>query len=151
MTGTGASLRPPILPNGSAVLTFSTAVTSIAAYTDTPLVVTLPVAGTYEVDADVRAVISAPGGTTNGFIVARLQNDSTGAAIPNTETLIEQCINCDYGGNSTAPISARVTVTGPTVIRLQSRRGGTAFAAGVSTAIQSDANGYSRMRWARVA
>ncbi|MEV8439422.1 hypothetical protein AB0425_18770 [Actinosynnema sp. NPDC051121] len=122
-------------------------------WTATPLVVTLPWAGTYELDADVRGRISgAP--SFNSYITARLWNDTAAAAVPQSERLVNQIIDLNAGdatagSNMTAPISELVHVEGPTVIRLQARRIDATGTASISQ-IYSDDTGYTSLRYTRV-
>ncbi|NUT52439.1 MAG: hypothetical protein HOV94_34895 [Saccharothrix sp.] len=124
------------------------------AWVNTPLVVTLPVAGTYELDADVRGRLSGTP-SFNSFITARLWNDTAGVVVPQSERLIHQIIDANVGdatagGNVTAPISELIQVTGPTVIRLQARRVDATGTASIAQ-IYSDGNGYTSLRFDRVA
>ncbi len=123
------------------------------AWTDTPLEVTLPRRGTYELNADVRGRLigTAP---VNSYIVARLWNVTAGAAVPESERLIYQVINLNRGGgeaagNATAPIHELITVTGPTRIRLQALDNNAAGRASVAQ-IYSDNVGYTALRYLRL-
>jgi hypothetical protein len=119
-------------------------------WSNTPLVVHLPDAGTYELDANVRGRLSG-NPVINTFITARLWNITTGAALPRSERLVYQVIDGNatgaaVGGNATVPISELVTVGGPTDIQVQARdvnAGGTALIA----QIYSDSNGYTSLRF----
>jgi hypothetical protein len=121
-------------------------------WTDTPLVINLPYAGTYAIDANVRGRLSG-NPVLNTFITARLWDATSGAALPLSERLVYQIIdtnpsNTTAGGNATAPISELITVTGPTTIRLQALD---TNAAGIATIAQiySDGNGYTSLRFVR--
>jgi hypothetical protein len=122
-------------------------------WANSTLQVTLPTAGTYALDLDVRGRLS---GTppVNAFIVARLFNVTAAAVLPNSERLITQIIDgnpgaAPYGVNTTAPISERIRVGGPTTIRLQATR---VNAAGATSAadILSDPNGHTSFRFERL-
>ncbi|RAG85026.1 hypothetical protein DN069_13785 [Streptacidiphilus pinicola] len=122
-------------------------------WTDTPLEVTLPRAGTYELDADVRGRLigNAP---FNSYIVARLWDATSGAEVPQSERLVYQIIdnrtdNALDGGNATAPISELIKVTGPTTIRLQAEAVNSYGAASTSQ-IYSDSVGYTALSYDRV-
>ncbi|MEV7386503.1 hypothetical protein [Streptomyces sp. NPDC091215] len=122
-------------------------------WTDTPLEVTLPKAGTYTLDADVRGRLQ---GTppVNTFITARLWNVNSGAEVPQSERLVYQIINLNPGqaaaaGNQTAPISELIRVSGPTTIRLQAQRTDAVGAASIAQ-IFSDNSGYTSLRFERV-
>jgi hypothetical protein len=100
--------------------------TASRTWTDTALEVILPRAGTYDLDVDVRGVIN---GYTpvDTWISARLLNVTSGTVLPNSERLVTQVAQGNttgvlVGTNGTAPISERITVNGPTLIRLQGMR-----------------------------
>jgi hypothetical protein len=125
-------------------------------WTDTPLVVHLPHAGTYAIDADVRGRLATQAGS-NAFIVARLNNLTTSVPVPNSERLVYQIINLNpaggaaMGGNQTVPISQVVTVVRPSDIELQ----GVLVVSPGSTApisqFWSDTNGYTTLRSLKLA
>lgn len=122
-------------------------------WTNTPLEVTLPRAGTYELDADVRGRLSGQP-QVNTFITARLWNGTSGSAVPESERLVNQVIdlnagNVETGSNHTAPISELIRVSGPTKIRLQAQRIDAVGAASVAQ-IYSDGYGYTSLRYERV-
>lgn len=123
------------------------------AWTSTPLEVTLPGPGTYELNADVRGRLSGVP-PINTYITARLWNVTSGAAVPESERLVNQIIdvnagNKETGGNQTAPISELVRVKKSTKIRLQARRIDATGAATISQ-IYSDASGYTSLRYERI-
>jgi hypothetical protein len=123
-------------------------------WTDVPLQVVLPKAGTYELDADVRGRL-AGSPAVNTYITARLWNVTAGAEVPQSERLVYQVIDLNAGtaqagGNATAPISELVTVTGPTTIALQAIRNDAAGSASIAQ-IYSDGSGYTSLRFDRVA
>ncbi|MFJ9447837.1 hypothetical protein ACIRRH_39305 [Kitasatospora sp. NPDC101235] len=135
-----AHLNTPVnLPNG--------------VWTDAPLEVTLPRAGTYELDADVRGRLAgAP--SINTFITARLWDVTSGTAVAESERLVNQIIDLNpgaaqAGGNATAPISELIQVNGPTTIRLQGIRNDAVGAASIAQ-IYSDASGRTSLRYERV-
>jgi hypothetical protein len=125
-------------------------------WTDTPLVVHLPHAGTYAIDADVRGRLAIPAGS-NAFIVARLNNLTTSTPIAQTERLVYQVVDLNpaggpaMGGNETAPISHVVTVVRPTDIEVQGLlrigAGGTVLV----SQLYSDPNGYTTLRYLQLA
>ncbi|MFH8387356.1 hypothetical protein ACH4E7_41710 [Kitasatospora sp. NPDC018058] len=135
-----AHLNTPVnLPNG--------------VWTDTPLEVTLPRAGTYELDADVRGRLAGVP-PVNAFITARLWDVTSGTAVAESERLVNQIIDLNAGaaqagGNATAPISERVQVNRPTTIRLQGIRNNAVGAATIAQ-IYSDASGRMSLRYERV-
>ncbi|MFJ9564531.1 hypothetical protein ACIRQQ_31405 [Streptomyces fuscichromogenes] len=122
-------------------------------WTDTPLEVTLPRAGTYALDADVRGRLAGTP-ALNTYISARLWNVNSGAEVPQSERLVYQIIDLNAGsatagGNQTAPISELIRVGGPTTIRLQARRIDAVGAASIAQ-IYSDNSGYTSLRYERV-
>lgn len=122
-------------------------------WTNTPLEVTLPRHGTYELNADVRGRLQGLP-PVNTFITARLWNVTSGTAVPDSERLVNQIIDVDagdaeVGGNQTAPVSELVRVDKPTTIRLQARRVDAVGAATISQ-IYSDDQGYTSLRYERV-
>lgn len=123
------------------------------AWTNTPLEVTLPRHGTYELDADVRGRLQGIP-PVNTFITARLWNVTSGTAVPDSERLVNQIIDAnagdaEVGGNQTAPISELISVDKPTTIRLQARRVDAVGVANISQ-IYSDDQGYTSLRYERV-
>ena len=122
-------------------------------WTDVPLQVVLPRAGTYNIDADVRGRLSGVP-ALNTYITARLWDSSTGAAVPQSERLVYQVIDLNpgaaqAGGNATAPISEQIRVAGPTTISLQATHTDAVGAATVAQ-IYSDGYGYTSLRFNRV-
>ncbi|MFL6112669.1 MAG: hypothetical protein ACJ786_15150 [Catenulispora sp.] len=133
--------------------TFDLQPTASGTWSTTGLGVTLPRRGTYDLDVNVRGRLTGTP-VINTFIVARLWNATSGAVLPNSERLVDQIIDSNPGAastgdNTTAPISERITVNGPTRIWLQAKR---VNAAGASTAasIYSDANGLTSFRYEMV-
>ncbi|MCT2581753.1 hypothetical protein [Actinophytocola gossypii] len=125
-----------------------------SAWTNMPLTVTLPQAGTYALDADVRGRITGPPGA-NSYIVARLWNETAGSVVPLSERMIIQLINrhpvgIEIGDNETAPISELVDVSQQTTIRLQARRLDRGSNVASVVEIRSDNNGYTSLRYQRI-
>jgi hypothetical protein len=119
-------------------------------WTNIPLQVTLPFAGNYLLDANVRGRLHTADSPIDTFIRARLWNDTSGAAVPNSERLVYQTYgdgSSDKGGNGTAPISALISVTVPTTIRLQAMRTDT-LGAPSHADIFSDGEGFTSLRYA---
>ncbi|MDX6417780.1 MAG: hypothetical protein QOG28_2400 [Trebonia sp.] len=122
-------------------------------WTNIPLQVRLPYAGTYEIDADVRGRLQ---GTPplNTYIIGRLWNVTSGAQVPDSQRTVYQVLNDNtasepVGGNQTAPVSELITVTRPTTIQLQAQEvNGTGTAAIAQVA--SDDSGYTTLRYVRV-
>ena len=123
------------------------------AWTDIPVQVVLPRAGTYDLDADVRGRLSGVP-SVNAYITARLWDVSTGAAVPQSERLVYQMIDlntgaAEAGGNGTAPISELIRVNGPTTIRIQAVHYDAVGGASIAQ-IYSDTVGYTSLRYDRV-
>lgn len=119
-------------------------------WVNTGLAVTLPRAGTYALDLNVRTRLTGPA-PVNVFITGRLWNVTAGTALPNSERILHQIADTAgfVGINKTTPISERITVTGPTTIRLDVQRNdrtGRAAAADVWT----DSNGRTSFRYNRI-
>ncbi|PZG45992.1 hypothetical protein C1I98_14940 [Spongiactinospora gelatinilytica] len=123
-------------------------------WVNTNLEVLLPEDGTYHLDLDVltRLWIRPP---ANVYLVGRLWNVTDGAALPNSDRLLNQLADgrsLGEGGivnNQTSPISERITVTRPTRIRLEAKREiheGTSLRASVTTYD----DGRTSFRWQRV-
>ncbi|MFE7706345.1 hypothetical protein ACFU6I_11205 [Streptomyces sp. NPDC057486] len=146
----------PIAPasNSAGIATLNTVVNlPNGVWTDTPLEVTLPRPGTYELDANVRGRLAgAP--PLNTSITARLWNVNSGAEVSQSERFVYQVINLNAGeatagGNQTAPISELISVSRPTTIRLQARRVDALGAASIAQ-VYSDGFGYTSLRYERV-
>lgn len=120
---------------------------------DTSLQVTLPAAGTYDLDVNVEGRLVGPA-PVNAVIVARLFDVNANTALANSERLVTQIqSNTAVAGqlrhNATAPISERIRVFGPTTIRLQAKR--IVFSGTTTTAdINSNSNGRTSFRYERV-
>ncbi|MBD0691129.1 hypothetical protein [Streptomyces sp. CBMA123] len=122
-------------------------------WTTTPLEVTLPRAGTYELDANVRGRLAGVP-PVNTYITARLWDATSNTAVADSERLVYQVIdlnpgNAQAGGNATAPISELIHVNGPTTIQLQGIRRDAVGTASVAQ-IYSDAAGRTSLRYDRV-
>lgn len=122
-------------------------------WTDVPVQVVLPRAGTYELDADVRGRLSGVP-ALNTYITARLWNATSGAPLSHSERLVYQVIDLNAGsaqagGNATAPISELIRVNRPTTISLQATHTDAVGTANVAQ-IYSDGAGYTSLRYDRV-
>ncbi|GII87042.1 hypothetical protein Ssi03_50320 [Sphaerisporangium siamense] len=128
--------------------------TASGAWVGTGLAVTLPHAGTYALDLNVRTRLTGVP-PVNAYVVGRLWNTTAGALVPNSERLLSQILDTTplaagaIGKNETAPISEYITVNGPTTIRLEVQR---TNASGASTAadVWTDANGRSSFRYTEI-
>ncbi|MBW8803358.1 MAG: hypothetical protein AUG49_21285 [Catenulispora sp. 13_1_20CM_3_70_7] len=148
---------PAIAANGGIAYlpaVFDLQPTASGTWSNTGLEITLPRRGTYDLDANVRGRL---GGTPaiNTYIVARLWNATSGAVLSNSERLVDQIIDLNPGSrqagdNTTAPISERITVSGPTTIRVQAKRVNAVGASSIAS-IYSDGNGVTSLRYEKVA
>lgn len=146
---TSTSAARPAFPADTGISTLHTAVNlpGNGTWTSTPLQVTLPGPGTYELDANVRGRL-AGSGTVNSYISARLWDVTANAQVLYSNRLIYQIINT-AGGNATAPISELIQVAGPTTIQLQAQDNNATGAASIAQ-IYSDGFGYTTLRFVRV-
>jgi hypothetical protein len=156
VTGTSAALR--LIEHGFAVLQANVDLQPSASGTwvATGLTVALPAAGTYQLDATIRAAMTAVS-PANVYVVARLYDVTAGAPIPGSETMVHQInigspsgATLSQGTNNGAPVQIAYTVPGPRTIRVEAARynsqGATATAA-----IISDGSGRSTLRVNRIA
>lgn len=149
----GSATAAPAAVYGIAHLNTTATNLPAGVWTNIPLRVVLPRAGTYNIDADVRGRLSGVP-ALNTFITARLWDSSTGTAVPQSDRLVYQVIDLNpgaaqAGGNATAPISEQIRVTKPTTISLQATHTDAVGAATVAQ-IYSDGNGYTSLRFDRV-
>lgn len=156
MTGTSAALR--LIGHGSAVLPAAVDLQPSASGTwvATGLSVTLPAAGTYQLDATVRAAMAAVS-PANTYIVARLYDVTAGAVVPGSEAMVHQInigspsgATLSQGTNNSAPIQVEYTVPGPRTIRVEAARFNSQGATGTAIVV-SDGSGRSTLRYSRVA
>ncbi|MFF1965446.1 hypothetical protein ACFVW5_17895 [Streptomyces sp. NPDC058232] len=135
--------------HGSTVLAddFDLMPTAGNAWTGVGINVTLPTAGTYRVEAEVRAAVAG-----GGFVTCRLFNTTDSVAVSETLRLVEQLNGAvpNQGQNNTAPITTFMTVTGPTVVRVEGMRGD-ATGAQTQAQIVTGAGGQTWMGWERIA
>jgi hypothetical protein len=113
--------------------------------------ITLPHAGLYQVDADVRVALTGTP-VVNSFVMARLT--AAGAVVPKSERLIFQINGTRageerIGANQTAPISEVVRVSGRTDVFLQALRIDRAGPPDMAR-IYSDGHGWTSIRYALV-
>ncbi|MCF3960617.1 hypothetical protein [Streptomyces fuscigenes] len=148
MSGTsGAYTVPRTYDSGTLADEFNLLPIAANTWSGVGLNITLPGAGVYRVEAEVRA--SVAGG---GFVSARLFNTTDSVIIAQTNRLVNQLsgATANQGQNTTAPATARVAVDGPTVIRLEAMRGDQA---GVQTgaSIVSNPGGQTWLSYERIA
>jgi hypothetical protein len=119
------------------------------------LSLTLPVAGTYLVSADVRAdVISPANAPVNCSLVARLF-DSVAGAVPGSQRIaltFKQDVGPSGGfGQATAPIQEIITVTGTFPRTIEVQGAVDSCTAGAGPQFASDANGASTLNVVKIA
>lgn len=130
--------------------------TASGAWTNTGLQLTLPTAGTYHLDANVRANLSVTDGT-NAWIGARLWDVTVGALVPGSEVLVYQLSTSvspattvvTQGGNQNGAILVPYTVPASRLVRLQVMR----IYSGPSPTVArvlSDGNSRTTLRYDRV-
>ncbi|MFC4060247.1 hypothetical protein ACFOWE_18235 [Planomonospora corallina] len=153
MTGTAGSIA--IRGSGFAVLQNPVDLQPSASgvWVDSGLFVDLPAAGVYELDAAVRASLTAGAGV-NTWIRAHLFNVTAGVDVPDSETIVHQLITTAgtgplAGGNDTAPILVPYTVPGPRRIRLEAARHNT-VGASTAASLGTGPAGRTTLRWRRV-
>ncbi|MDP4501065.1 hypothetical protein [Nonomuraea turcica] len=155
--GTSSSIR--ISERGYAELPamVDLAGTGTGVWVNTGLQLTLPVAGTYHLDASVRSVLNATDGT-NAWIGARLFDVTAGAVVPDSEVLVQQIDTAvspattvvTIGTNQNAPILIPYAVPGSRLVRLQVVKHFSGPAPSVAR-VQSDGNGRTTLRYERIA
>ena len=133
MSGTSGSYNTVSHDHGEDVLpaNFDLMTAAVGDWTGVGLNVTLPRAGQYRVEAEVRAAVVG-----GGFITARFFNTTASSAVGQALRLVNQLngVSPNQGANNTAPITTFVTVSRPTVIRLEAMRGEACGAGKVRTA-----------------
>ncbi|MFC8882986.1 hypothetical protein ACFT54_10220 [Streptomyces cinereoruber] len=160
MTGTDASLRRQE-PYAEAYLDTTKQITASAAWQPVGVQVTLPEAGTYEITGEAQGVISYTAPTTpsqtNTALSYRLFNVTAGAAVARSQRiafLFSVDPGTTRGQHGSPALHSFVTVTAPTVIRMehyryQSQPGGTwgvsETRGGVNNALGDTALRYRRM------
>ncbi|MCA1844554.1 MAG: hypothetical protein LC792_15455 [Actinobacteria bacterium] len=131
MTGTAGSYQPPAkapvygwtegpnllspVPDGDATV-----------WTDVPgAQVTLPEAGTYDLDVVVNGTMTTTAAVTDAALNARFWDQTKGLWIGGSWATVVQYTSSAAGAvklGSTSTVSAQYTVTGPTVVRAQGQK-----------------------------
>lgn len=152
---TSSSIR--IEEDGFAVLPANVDLNAAASgtFVATGLALALPSAGTYHLDATVRAYLGTMTTGEGAHIVARLYDVTAGAVVPNSEVLAHQ-LNVGAGTSATllawnrsAVIQVRYTIPGTRTIRLEAARITTSGITDAASVI-SDTNGRTTLRYERV-
>ncbi|WP_405961292.1 hypothetical protein OG235_37160 [Streptomyces sp. NBC_00024] len=158
MTGTASGIE--IRSSGFAVLPASMSLMGAASgvFVDTGLSLVLPTAGTYHLDAVVRASLGRMTAGENAFIGARLVDVTAGAVVPASEAIVVQI--AEYGGtaatglewNGSTAISVEYAVASARTIRLEAvRQDINATGSTDHAGLGSDANARTTLRYHRVA
>lgn len=111
--------------------------------------VTLPEAGIYDLDLNIRYELISHG-ESSAFMGALLTNATTGADIPGSITMLSHINSAGPEfSHSTVPINVRHQIAGPSEIEV---RGYLSWLRPVTTARLggSDSNGASRFRWTKI-
>ncbi len=134
------------LANGIAVLGSTYSISASGAWEDTGLSVTLPSAGTYALDASVRAGVQNNGAGT--FISVKLYNSTDAADVANSEGLAVYSNAANLAFANQISLTGLITVAASKVIKLYAFR----VNSGTYTIsnIDSDSNGRTRLRYIKV-
>ncbi|MFI9591207.1 hypothetical protein [Nonomuraea sp. NPDC052265] len=156
MTGTAAGLR--LAEHGYAALPAPVNLqpTASGTWVNTGLQITLPSAGIYQLDANVRGNLQASGSDFNVWLQARLWDITAGAVVPDSECIVQQywftqAAAASLGGNAVASVLIEYSVPGPRSIRLEAARinlRGTTIEAGIGS---DTVSGRTTLRYGRVA
>lgn len=146
---TGGVLSAPFVYPASGRATWATfAITGASnVYQATGNTVTLPAAGTYRIRAAIRGELQSSAVGVH-FLKVKLRNNTAGADVADSETIVTGVGTTTEYGMATAPVLAEVIAAGSTVIELYAARVGSAFAV---SQVQSDGNGRCVVEWERVA
>jgi len=141
--------RDIIRASGQSVLGSSYTITTNATYEDTGLSVTLPVAGTYIVAANIRASVQASGGTAPYYIVSRLYDSTNAAYIADSERLVKLTSSTGQEQGQSA-FNFIITCASSVVIKLYAKRDAGATPTWVGAQVFSDSAGYTTMNFNKV-
>lgn len=141
LAATAPTLASAQTVGGSFTITGATGV-----YQATGISLTLPTAGTYLVTAQVRGELQ-PGAAGTHRILAKLRNTTDSADVANSETLVTLMSVSGQLLDTTATLSALVTVTGTKTLEIYAARTGTAWTV---SQIVSDTNGRTKMNYIQV-
>ncbi|MFZ5856792.1 MAG: hypothetical protein ACOYZ6_08175 [Chloroflexota bacterium] len=119
-------------------------------YQDTGLSITLPSAGTYLINANVRSDLTGNAGTS-WWINAKLYNSTDSADVANSERMVVLTNTTGANQQLTAPITVFVTVAASKTIKLYVCRNGTGTPSWTRSNIYSDSNGRTLLSYHCVA
>lgn len=144
----GTYADPTTAANGSAYLSSSTFSLSMSSGTfeDIGLSVSLPAAGTYLLLAEVRTQINSA--TAGAYLVGKFYDATAAAYVASSETMLVQLTTALTAQTGQAHMSAIVSVSGASTLRVDASRNGAA--AYTTTNVNSDANGYTSMRYIKL-
>jgi hypothetical protein len=117
---------------------------------DTDLSVSLPGAGAYEIACDIRGIVQGATGT-NWRLEANLYNVTDAAFVDYGARLIIQAGEPSVLSQSTAGVGWIVEVDGPKTFNLYVQRDGGGSPTWTYSRIGSDYNGYTTMRYKKIA
>ncbi|MEU2083125.1 choice-of-anchor C family protein [Streptomyces albus] len=131
-----------ITPNASGV--FSVA--------DVPgLTVTLPEAGVYDLDVDIRYEVNNNDGPASTYLTVRLRDSTAGADVPGSETMLCHLNNAyPQYAHSTAPVNVRYQVSKPSTLTVRGYLFWQQHPVKSAQLGGTDGNGASRFRWTKV-
>jgi hypothetical protein len=150
----------PLFNSVALVATLDVVALTSGTWTDTPMSITIPAAGTFEVISDAFATlhvnISADGGTAGVRVHYRLRNETTSSVIGGTQVNLLTVYSNRAGRYQNAggsSVHAYVTTTGPTVIRAQILKVEVTSGGAVGTAIATSSlqNEGTSLRYNRLA
>lgn len=138
--------EPDVSQSGEAMLSGAFALTDTGVFEDTGLFVTLPEARSYLISYNVHGKLEKT--DADGWITARLYNQTAGAAITGSNRLvIFKNATDDTLGRSESGFSHLITVTGETIIRLECSRNSTGTPTWVTSDVASDAVGETTLSY----
>lgn len=144
----GAYADPTTGTNGTAYLSSSTFSLSMSSGTfeNIGLNVSLPSAGTYLLTAEVRTQISSA--TAGAYIVGKFYNATAASYVASSETMLVQLTAGLTAQTGQAHMSAIVTVSGASTLRVDASRNGAILY--TTTDVNSDSNGYTSIRYIKL-
>ncbi|MFF3336400.1 choice-of-anchor C family protein [Streptomyces sp. NPDC002888] len=115
------------------------------------LTVTLPEAGIYDLDVNLRYELNNNDGPASTHMSARLTNTTTGVDVPDSETLVCHLNNTNpQYAHSTVPINVRYEVSEPSTITVRGYLTWQTYPLKTAMLGGGDGNGYSRFRWTKI-
>ncbi|MFI5675756.1 choice-of-anchor C family protein [Streptomyces cellulosae] len=124
----------------------------VFSYADVPaLTVTLPEAGIYDLDVNIRYELNNNDGPASAYMSAMLKDTTAGVDVPDSATMLCHLNNANpQYSHSTVPINVRYQVSGPATITV---RGSLFWQQHPVKSAQlggTDGNGASRFRWTKI-